>query len=137
MAALLLTASAANAADEAEPVRLYDLVIQTGMPHLEENLRYADTRERRCVDTRDLSQMFPVLRHVSLQDCVLAKDSGNDAVATTYVLKCTGGHGTSGGAQWQWDAQSISGTLSVRLGGKNMTFYQRITGQAVGACKGS
>ena len=28
----------------------------------------------------------------------------------------------------------LSGTLNVRLGGKNMTFYQRVTARAAGAC---
>ena len=31
-------------------------------------------------------------------------------------------------------ADSIRGTLDVKLGGKNMTFYQRLNGRAIGAC---
>lgn len=118
----------------AAPVdNLYDLTIETGMPHLEENLRYAIRHERRCVDTRDLSALFPVLQDVSLQDCKLA-----DAVlfdgGVSYTLRCGGGHGTTGQAAWHLEGNRITGTLDVKLGGKNMTFYQRITGRLVGRC---
>ena len=115
-------------------MRLYDLVIETGIPHLEENLRYATTRERRCVDTRDLSQAFPILDHVALQDCRLVKEA-DDAGNASYVLQCSGRHGTTGQARWRFDTSFISGTLSVKLGGKNMTFYQRITGREIGSCQ--
>jgi hypothetical protein len=116
--------------------RAYDVVIETGMPHLEENLRYATTRARTCLDSNDLARAFPVLDHVSLQDCRLAL-VGRQPDGASYALQCTGGHGTTGEAHWQFGATSISGTLNVKLGGKNMTFYQRITGRAVGACTAS
>jgi hypothetical protein len=115
--------------------RLYEMATETGMPHLEENLRYAVVREKRCVDRRDLSSAFWMLGHESLQDCKLNKSSQQDDAAS-YVLMCEGGHGTTGDAQWQFDAERIRGTLNVRLGGKNMTFFQRITGTAIGACPG-
>jgi hypothetical protein len=122
-------------AQDAAPL-LYDLTTETGMPHLEENLRYAITHERRCVDTRDLAHAFPVLTDVSLQDCRLVPGPQQEG-SSIYALQCSGGHGTQGEARWQFDATSISGTLRVRLGGKNMTFYQRITGHPVGTCAGS
>jgi hypothetical protein len=113
--------------------QLYDTVIETGMPHLEENLRYTTRRERRCVDTADLGDAFPVLHDVALQDCRLDRTS-QGAASAVYALRCTGGHGTTGEARWTFDADSIAGTLDVRLGGKNMTFYQRITGRSAGTC---
>jgi hypothetical protein len=123
----------APATPPASPPRLFDLVIETGMPHLDENLRYATTRDRRCLDPRDLSGAFPVLRHVSLQDCRLVKTDQQRASAA-YVLQCTGGHGTTGTAHWQFDEGAIAGTLDVKLGGKNMTFHQRISGRDAGPC---
>ena len=125
--------SAATGAD-ASVQKQYELVTETVMPHLEENLRYATTRENRCVDTHDLSRAFPILRHVALADCALVKAQEGNGGAI-YTLQCTGGHGTTGLAQWQFDANSIAGTLNVRLGGKNMTFYQRVTGRLIGACQ--
>ena len=52
----------------------------------------------------------------------------------TALLICEGGHGTTGTAQWHLGADKIRGTLNVKLGGKNMTFYQRITAKPLGKC---
>lgn len=112
---------------------LYEVTTDTGMPHLEENLRYARKLEKRCLDPRDLSGEFWMLDDVSLQDCKLVKtDESPDAAV--YRLSCAGGHGTTGQASWHLGTDPITGTLDVRLGGKNMTFYQRITARSVGAC---
>jgi len=117
-------------------VKLYDVVIETGMPHLDENLRYATIRDLRCLDANDLARAFPVLNDVSLQDCRLALVAQR-AESARYVLECSAGHGTTGEARWEFDAGSIAGTLNVKLGGKNMTFDQRVTGRALGACSGA
>ncbi len=118
----------------AQPQRLYEVITETGMPHLEENLRYATRIERACMDPRELQTAFWMLRDVSLQDCKLVKLS-DGAEESLYQLKCDGGHGTIGSARWQLGSATMSGTLQVRLGGKNMTFYQRITATPLGACK--
>jgi hypothetical protein len=120
----------------AEPVpRLYEVITETGMPHLEENLRYATRVERRCMDPRELTTAFWMLGDVSLQDCQLVKVSEEPGVSSLYQLKCSGGHGTTGIARWQFSSSTVSGTLQVRLGGKNMTFYQRITAKPLGKCE--
>lgn len=111
----------------------YDLTIEIGMPHLDENLRYATTREMRCLNTRDLTRAFPILSDVSLQDCSLALSEQRPDGAV-YNLQCTGGHGTMGNANWKFDGPTIAGTMSVRLGGKNMIFHQRMTGRLIGPC---
>jgi hypothetical protein len=132
VAGMLLPIGSAMAADPAES-RLYEVTTDTGMPHLEENLRYARKLEKRCLDLRDLSGAFWMLGDVSLQDCRLVKTSEAPGSAV-YALSCVGGHGTTGHAAWQLDPERIAGTLDVRLGGKNMTFYQRITARPVGEC---
>jgi len=76
---------------------------------------------------------FWMLRDVSLQDCELIELSEEPEVAL-YNLECFGGHGTTGTARWQFTANAIYGTLQVRLGAKNMTFYQRITAKPLGKC---
>jgi hypothetical protein len=113
--------------------RLYEMTTETVMPHLEENLRYAVLKEKRCMSRRDLSSAFWMLKDVSLQDCRLEKAIDQDDAAT-YVLVCDGEHGTTGHAQWQLEADQIKGTLTVKLGGKNMTFYQRVIAKPVGEC---
>lgn len=122
----------ANATDAAAS-RLYEVTTQTSMPHLDENLRYATVTEKRCIDRRDLSRQFWMLGDVSLQDCSLVKALESEH-ASTYALKCDGGHGTTGDAQWQLASDKLVGTLNVRLGGKNMTFYQRVVATPIGAC---
>ena len=118
--------------------RLYEVVTETGMPHLDESLRYAVRSERTCLDPSDLSGAFWMLRDVSLQDCRLVKALQDEASAA-YALQCDGGHGTTGGARWQFEPAAgggtrLAGTLNVRLGGKNMTFHQRVKATPVGEC---
>ena len=112
---------------------LYRLTIETGMPHLEDNLRYATVAATRCLTQSDLATVFPILTHPALQDCALRMESESDD-SLTYVLACTGSHGTTGTAHWERSAHQMRGTLNVRLGGKNMTFYQRITAIEAGKC---
>ena len=110
--------------------RLYDVTTETGMPHLEESLRYAIVRQRRCLNPGDLSRAFWMLDDVSLRDCRLQKRSETEG-SSRYELRCDGGHGTMGSAQWHIEPDQLRGTLDVKLGGKNMTFYQRVVARAV------
>lgn len=127
----LATISTALASDALSP-RLYHLTIETSMPNLEDNLRYATTRETSCLGRKELATAFPVLNHVSLEGCRLV---GEPAGALKYRLACDGGHGTTGEAMWEVSDHQLIGTLNVKLGGKNMTFYQRITAVPVGQCE--
>jgi hypothetical protein len=118
---------------EIAPPRLYEIVAETVMPHLEENLRYATTREQRCLEENELWSAFPILHHAALQDCRLSEESRQQGTLS-YTLICNGGHGTTGRATWQLGRTQSIGTLNVKLGGKNMTFYQRVTARALGEC---
>lgn len=120
-------------ASETIPARLYEVVTETGMPHLEENLRYAITRENRCLTGEDLASAFSILKSASLADCKLRHES-RQGDAVSYLLICDGGHGTTGSASWRLGEQLLVGTLSVKLGGKNMTFFQRVTAKPLGQC---
>lgn len=111
----------------------YDIVVETVLPHLEENLRHATVRKQMCLEESDLTTVFPALQDGSLQDCRLEPvEQTTDTI--TLKLVCSGGHGTDGTAIWRRDPGGIRGILNVKLGGKNMTFYQRITGRAAGRC---
>jgi hypothetical protein len=116
------------------PAQLYDVTTETLMPHLEENLRYTTTHERWCLAHLRLAAAFPILKHPALKGCGLTNETHKDDVVS-YSLVCTGGHGTTGGAIWHIDESRIRGTLDIKLGGKNMTFSQRITAVARGACR--
>ena len=130
---LTLGLAAASGASDAPTRRMYRMSTHTGMPNLDENLRYAVVTEQRCLDPNDLSAAFWMLDDVSLRDCKLAKLSQAPSRAS-YALQCSGGHGTSGDALWEFTPQLLTGVMNVRLGGKNMTFYQRITARQVGDC---
>ena len=122
----------ALASDFMQP-RLFELITETGMPHLEENLRYTITREKRCFGHKELASAFPVLSHAALKGCTLGDESRQDDTVS-FLLVCEGGHGTTGNAVWRIGNQQITGLLNVRLGGKNLTFYQRVTGKPLGEC---
>jgi hypothetical protein len=126
-------------AAELLPTRLYDVTIETGMPHLEENLRYTTTHQRRCISRKDLATTFPILNHPTLAGCTLRGESQNDDSAgkdgtIKFGLTCDDRHGTTGMAVWHIDKQRIRGRLDVKLGGKNMTFSQTVTAKVVGHC---
>jgi len=118
---------------QAMPARFYEVTTETGMPHLEENLRYTTTRERVCLTHQSLTTAFPVLDHPALRGCRLQDESKRGDIVS-YTLACEAGHGTTGQAVWHMDAKRITGTLNIKLGGKNMTFYQRVTAVPLGEC---
>lgn len=105
---------------------LYAVTTETLMPHLEESLRYATTHESHYFTGRSLATAFPILRHPSLRGCTLGDESQKNG-ATVFVLACSGTAQTAGEAVWQVVGNRVVGVLSVRLGGKNMTFSQRVT----------
>jgi hypothetical protein len=129
----LVHATIVVSASETMPAGLYEVVTETGMPHLEENLRYAVTRENRCLTGQDLASAFPILKSASLADCKLRREDrlGENV---SYLLVCDGGHGTTGSASWRVGERLMVGTLNVKLGGKNMTFFQRVTAKPLGPC---
>ena len=112
---------------------LYTITTQTGMPHLEENLRYATTHETVCLNLSELHQRFPILDSPALADCHLGQQSESTS-GTTFPLVCANNHGTTGSALWTTYGVRSTGTLSIRLGGKNMTLYQRVTAISRGPC---
>lgn len=125
-----LLAVAASAVDSP---RLYLVTTETLMPHLEENLRYTTERSQRCLDRKYLGSAFPILHHPSLASCQLQEQESGERVLS-YVLACENSSGTTGTAVWRLEENSLHGTLNVKLGGKNMTFSQRITATLLGAC---
>jgi hypothetical protein len=125
-------ASPPSASETDSPV-LYEVITETGMPHLEANLRYTTTNERRCLSRDELLVSFPILQHESLRDCRLGRLDARSEVWSMH-LQCTGAHGTTGLAHWRFGERQAVGTLNVKLGGKNMTFYQRITATLRGDC---
>lgn len=113
---------------------LYEVVLETGMPNLEENLRYATTRSTQCLTDSELAHSFSALRHDALRGCELERnESLSDG--NSYALTCQGSTETYGTATWSVTPERKVGTLRVKLGGKNMTFFQRVSARVLGACE--
>ncbi len=121
------------AAPDVQPPRLYRTTIETGLPHLEENLRYATTHQTLCLGEPQFATAFPLLHHVAFEGCTLG-DARREGDQVVLRLHCAPGSETTGFAYWRVDGAQVSGTFEAKLGGKNMTLYQRITGRAAGAC---
>lgn len=121
-------------AQDSRSASLYEITTEVGMPNLEEALRYTITHQNRCLTQNELHHLFPILDHPALAGCHLgAAVSRPDAVS--FPLVCAGHHGTTGTARWRSREHRVTGTLEVKLGGKNMTFYQRVTAIPLGVCK--
>ena len=129
----MLTCALTLASDRFEP-RLYDLVVTTQMPHLDENLRYTKTREKRCLGREDFTSAFPILRHPALQGCTLRNETRDADDNLVYELTCEGKQASTGIAAWRLTNSGIVGVLSVKMGGKNLTFGQRLEGKPLGTC---
>ena len=112
----------------------YDISAETVLPHLEENMRYATTRQKRCLGERDVSTLFPLLHHRALAGCALthAQSTGQDHA---YALACDNPGTATGTARVTVKPGTIRGVLDIKLGGKNMTLSQRIDAQRLGVCR--
>jgi len=119
---------------QADQSWLYEIVIETGMPNLEENLRYATTKSTQCFNDSELAHSFSALRHDALRGCELERE-GHLSDGSSYALTCKGSTETHGSATWSVTPERKVGTLRVKLGGKNMTFFQRVSARVLGACE--
>lgn len=111
----------------------YDLTTQTLLPHLEEALRYATTRARRCLREMDATSVFPLLQHQAFSGCVLVRGADADG-RSHFDLRCSNPEAASGTAVFDVDADRMAAVLDVKMGGKNMTLSQRIDGARTGPC---
>ena len=133
-----LLADAAAAAEVAEAQDSlarghYEVVARTILPNLEESLRYATTRAARCLANESATSLFPILLHPAFGGCALVRrDDASDELE--FQLQCLNAQAASGKA-WFWvDEKRFSGTLELKMGGKNMTLSQRIEGSRSGDC---
>ena len=122
------------ASGEAVEAGSYEITAEIAMPHLEENLRYATTRERRCLHGRELASVFPILHHQSLEGCKLG-DESRRGDTIRYLLVCASPQVATGVARLDADPGRVAGVLEIKMGGKNMTFAQRVEAVRQGECE--
>lgn len=112
---------------------LYDITSVVIMPHLEE-MRRNVVHEQRCLHADQPADIFPVLRQPAFDGCRLHADAkAGDRLA--YQLVCKTDHIATGSAQLEAGTDQIIGMLRVQMGGKNMTFTQRVTADWLGTCQ--
>jgi hypothetical protein len=112
------------------PPGLYALTIQTVLPHLEEALRYATVKANRCLADDSADSFFPLLRHEAFSGCSLAPAAQTD----TFTLHCLNPQAATGLARFERSADGIRAVLELKMGAKNMTLSQRVSGTRLGAC---
>ena len=103
----------------------YVIKTQMIMPNLEESLRYTNSTVTKCLNGMFSGDLFPILSHQSLRGCKLIYES-NDKNTYHYSLSCPGTNQTRGYAKVVNEGSTVSGVVNIRMGGKNMTFSQRV-----------
>lgn len=124
---LLLVLAVPAAADEPSvllPAGRYRLASQMQMPHLEE-MRRQVAHLTRCIADDDLRALFPVLDQPALRGCALGFPRAL-AKGMHYSLVCQSARVASGTADVERTRRGVIGMLRIKMGGKNMTFTQRV-----------
>jgi hypothetical protein len=111
----------------------YDLTVETILPHLEEALRYATTHKRECLREPDATRLFPLLLQPAFVGCHLVPVA-NAGEKLHFVLRCANPEAATGSAVFSVSNYKLSALLELKMGGKNMTLSQKLTGTRVGTC---
>jgi hypothetical protein len=115
-----------------EPGR-YDLTTETWLPHLDE-MRRIVREESACIGAGEAERLFPVLRQPALHGCTLVDDRPG---GRSYRLRCQSERVAIGVAHLEPRPDNgLRGLLEVKMGGKNMTFSQRVVAVRRGNCDG-
>jgi hypothetical protein len=135
---LLLLALPGALAAEPPPLPLpaggCTLAAQTMMPHLD-RMRLVVRHHERCFDGGDaLPSLFPVMRQPALTGCNLGLGA-RDGERLRYVLIRASSRVATGSAEILPTAWGAIGKLDIRMGGKYMTFAQRVEASRRGDCE--
>jgi len=120
----------AHAGETSPAAGYYEIESYTMMPHLEEMRRIQKT-EQRCIAGGDVTSLFPVMRQTAFRGCALLAGGADE---NEYTLRCQTDFVATGTAVLSHGPTGISGTLAVKMGGKNMTFSQHTSARPLGTC---
>lgn len=133
---LLLPGFAALPAAAASRAHSYEVAATMVMPHLDE-MRRQVTHHTRCVEDDAPDALFPVLDQHALRGCRLGYPKATaqgEGERREYVLVCASARVASGTAGIDANGDTLVGLLTVKMGGKNMTFSQRVEARRGAAC---
>ena len=102
------------------------------LPNPGESIHSATATHDRCVNTTELSSIFPVLNHNSFTGCALER-AVNIPGGIQYTLLCDNMSAATGTAEFKINTDSFTGNLDIKMGGKNMKFSQTVSGLRIGA----
>ncbi len=106
------------------------------MPHLDE-MRRQVAHHTRCVQDDAPDGLFPVLDQHALRGCRLGYPktlAAGQGERHEYVLVCASARVASGTAGIDTSGDTLVGLLTVKIGGKNMTFSQRVEARRGAPC---
>lgn len=110
----------------------YRVTSQLLMPHLDE-MRRTSSNSEACLAPSAPEALFPVFAQYALGGCRLGYPKAS-ADGVDYVLVCASARVASGTAHLARGDTAVVGTLAVKMGGKNMTFTQRVVAERMGDC---
>jgi hypothetical protein len=112
---------------------LYDIEVRLDLPHVLEVA--PPTRSTRCLTAGaiETGRAFFVRSENPIRACPL---SDYQATATTarYQIRCPGPNAASAEAQFETTATGYRGTISMQMGGKNMTMSETQVAVRIGTC---
>lgn len=114
----------------------YQIAATMQMPHLDE-MRRQVARHTRCVRDDAPEALFPVMDQHALRGCRLGYPKSSplaNGTRSDYVLMCASARVASGTATIEDSGDELTGTLAVKMGGKNMTFSQRVEARRGAPC---
>lgn len=122
----------AAAAAPSLPAGRYALESRVTMPHLEEMRRQVDVQTR-CLGDDDLRGFFPVMHQPALNGCEFGYPEAT-ADGMRFVLVCESARVATGTAEVRARGETYIGDLRIKMGGKNMTFAQRVEARRLADC---
>jgi hypothetical protein len=110
----------------------YSVASQIVMPHLDAMRREVET-SRRCLSGATPRELFSVFDQPALRGCDFAYPRAT-AQGVEYVLRCQSALVATGTLSLQRAGPDTVGLAAIKMGGKNMTFTQRVVARRLGAC---
>ena len=129
-----LTAGISQGADLSLVPGLYQVEVRISLP----NLPRASPPSviTRCITPDDLQsgQAFAILSDNPLKQCALV-DYRTTATAALYRIVCDGPNRGSAVGAFDIKANAYRGTITMDMGGKNMTMSESQAGTRIGDCR--
>ncbi len=112
---------------------LYEIEVQVRLPNINDVL--TTKKVTRCITAKDIEERkaFSILSNNPLAKCPLSPfRSGHDQAG--FYVDCPGRNTAKAFAKFEIFGTSFKGTITMNMGGKNMTAIERQKGDRIGVC---